>query len=107
MKKTSSIFRFSRIKYDLNIKFMIQLQVIVDFNKLDLIMHPIFEKLIEVKWAKFGLKGALFQLSINLLFVASWTVQALAEPSGEPWKYSLPDDVWRIALYVSICVEFK
>ncbi|XP_063712868.1 uncharacterized protein LOC134840766 isoform X4 [Symsagittifera roscoffensis] len=75
------------------------LQVIVDFNKLDLIMHPIFEKLIEVKWAKFGLKGALFQLSINLLFVASWTVQALAEPSGEPWKYSLPDDVWRIALY--------
>ncbi|XP_075250241.1 uncharacterized protein LOC142342665 isoform X3 [Convolutriloba macropyga] len=74
------------------------LQVVVDFNKLDLIMHPIFEKLIEVKWSRFGLKGALFQLSINILFVASWTVQALAEPT-DAWKYDLPSDIWRIALY--------
>ncbi len=64
-------------------------------------MHPIFEKLIEVKWSSFGLKGALWQLTINILFVASWTVQALSESNGKPYEYQLPEDIWRIALYVS------
>ena len=74
----------------------------MDHSKLDLITHPIFEKLIEVKWDAFGRRGALWQLTINILFVFSWTIQALSEPSGEPAKYNLPHDIFRIALYVSV-----
>ena len=75
--------------------------MVVDHNKLDLIMHPIFEKLIKVKWDKFGRKGAVKQLIINFLFVISWTTQALSEASETRNKYTLPDDLWKIALYVS------
>ncbi|XP_072269334.1 transient receptor potential cation channel subfamily A member 1-like [Pyxicephalus adspersus] len=78
------------------------LEVIVQARQLDIIMHPVIQKLIEVKWNFFGRKKIAIALSLNLLFILSWTALGIASslPRTEEAPYKFPEDVWRIILIV-------
>ncbi|XP_072007308.1 uncharacterized protein [Engystomops pustulosus] len=79
------------------------LEVIVQSRQLDIIMHPVIQKLIEVKWRFFGRKNISIMLSLNLLFIISWTALGIASslPRAEDAPYKFPEDAWRI---IVICI---
>ncbi|KAM3929339.1 uncharacterized protein RB166_007111 isoform 1-T2 [Leptodactylus fuscus] len=79
------------------------LEVIVQSRQLDIIMHPVIQKLIEVKWKFFGRKKISIMLSLNLLFIMSWTALGIASslPRTEDHPYKFPEDAWRI---IVICI---
>ncbi|XP_075681857.1 uncharacterized protein LOC142651276 isoform X2 [Rhinoderma darwinii] len=74
------------------------LEVIVQSRQLDIIMHPVIQKLIEIKWRFFGRKKISIILSLNLLFIISWTALGIASslPRTEDAPYKFPEDAWRI-----------
>uniref|UniRef100_A0A672TBC7 Transient receptor potential cation channel subfamily V member 6-like n=1 Tax=Sinocyclocheilus grahami TaxID=75366 RepID=A0A672TBC7_SINGR len=77
------------------------LEFIVNQGKLDLIMHPVVLKLINVKWNLYGRTGAWILLLLNFLFIVSWTTVAISvsvRPDGD--RYNLPQDWWRVLLVV-------
>ncbi|XP_070697055.1 transient receptor potential channel pyrexia isoform X2 [Pempheris klunzingeri] len=78
------------------------LEVVVHQGKLDLIMNPVFLKLIQIKWNLFGRLGAWLLLSLNFLFNVSWTTVAISvsvhRDSSD--RYVLPQDWWRVLLVV-------
>ncbi|KAI3362884.1 hypothetical protein L3Q82_001922 [Scortum barcoo] len=78
------------------------LQVVVQQEKLDLIMNPVFLKLIEVKWKLYGRLGAWLLLILNFLFNVSWTTVAISVSvhQNAPDRYVLPQDWWRVLLVV-------
>ncbi|XP_013888175.1 transient receptor potential channel pyrexia [Austrofundulus limnaeus] len=78
------------------------LQVVVQEGKLDLIMNPLFLKLIQVKWQLYGRLGAWFLLILNFLLNVSWTTVAIsmsAHPESRD-RYVLPQDWWRVLVVV-------
>ncbi|XP_072296513.1 uncharacterized protein [Eucyclogobius newberryi] len=78
------------------------LEVLVHRGKLDLIMNPVFLKLIQVKWDLYGRKGAWLLLILNFLFNVSWTTVAISVSvtRDSPQRYVLPQDWWRVLLAV-------
>uniref|UniRef100_A0A3B3ZNA4 Ion transport domain-containing protein n=1 Tax=Periophthalmus magnuspinnatus TaxID=409849 RepID=A0A3B3ZNA4_9GOBI len=76
------------------------LEVVVHQGKLDLIMNPVFHKLIEVKWKLYGRMGAWLLLILNFLFNVSWTTVAISVSvtRDSPQRYVLPQDWWRLLL---------
>ncbi|XP_018414959.1 PREDICTED: transient receptor potential channel pyrexia-like [Nanorana parkeri] len=78
------------------------LEVIVQARQLDIIIHPVIQKLIEVKWKFFGRKHIAIALSLNLLFILSWTALGIASslPRTEDAPYKFPEDIWRLILIV-------
>ncbi|XP_054874660.1 uncharacterized protein si:ch73-193i2.2 isoform X2 [Amphiprion ocellaris] len=68
------------------------LQVVVQEGKLDLIMNPVFLKLIQVKWKLYGRLGAWLLLLLNFLFNVSWTTVAISVSvrRDSPDRYVLP-----------------
>ncbi|XP_064410291.1 transient receptor potential channel pyrexia-like [Latimeria chalumnae] len=78
------------------------LEVIVQYRQLDLIMHPVVQKLIEIKWKKIGIKGITILLTLNLIFIIIWTILGIASSllRTEEEPYKLPEDSWRIVLAV-------
>uniref|UniRef100_H2ZHL3 Ion transport domain-containing protein n=1 Tax=Ciona savignyi TaxID=51511 RepID=H2ZHL3_CIOSA len=48
--------------------------VIVSFRQLELIMHPVIMRMIDIKWEQFGRRGAFRALFLNLLFILVWTI---------------------------------
>ncbi|KAJ8033013.1 Serine/threonine-protein phosphatase 6 regulatory ankyrin repeat subunit C [Holothuria leucospilota] len=53
------------------------LGVIVLFNQLELVMHPVIQRLIDIKWRKFGKLGVIKQMVLNLVFILLWTALAV------------------------------
>ncbi|XP_074503582.1 transient receptor potential cation channel subfamily V member 6 isoform X6 [Sebastes fasciatus] len=78
------------------------LEVVVHQGKLDLIMNPVFLKLIQVKWNLYGRLGAWLLLILNFLFNVSWTTVAISVSvhRDSPHRYVLPQDWWRVLLMV-------
>ncbi|XP_041645596.1 transient receptor potential cation channel subfamily A member 1 [Cheilinus undulatus] len=78
------------------------LEVVVHQGKLDLIMHPVFLKLIQTKWKLYGRLGAWLLLILNILFNVSWTTVAISVSvhRDSPDRYTLPEDWWRVFLVV-------
>ncbi|OCT75011.1 transient receptor potential cation channel subfamily A member 1 isoform X1 [Xenopus laevis] len=78
------------------------LEMIVQNRQLDIIMHPVIQKLIEVKWKLFGRKSVAFILTLNLVLILSWTALGIASslPRTEEAPYKFPEDCWRIILIV-------
>ncbi|XP_051879492.1 transient receptor potential channel pyrexia-like [Pristis pectinata] len=76
------------------------LEVIVQFRQLDLIMHPVVQKLITIKWKRFGMRGVGIMLTLNILFIISWTVLGLSSSLAnvKQLSYELPGDWWRVLL---------
>uniref|UniRef100_UPI00398E77B1 transient receptor potential channel pyrexia-like n=1 Tax=Pristiophorus japonicus TaxID=55135 RepID=UPI00398E77B1 len=78
------------------------LEVIVQYRQLDLIMHPVVQKLIKIKWKHFGKRGVAIMLSLNILFIIFWTFLGLSSSlsNAKQLNYELPGDWWRILFAV-------
>ena len=88
------------------------LEVVVHHKQFDLIMHPVFQRLITVKWDYFGRRGAWFQAFISFLFVLVWTILGVTLPREPSEFYSpLSATSWRLALGIlgvlMTCNEIK
>lgn len=75
------------------------LEVIVQHKQFDLIMHPVIQRLIAVKWNYFGKRGAWIQVITNLFFVMLWTVLGVTSPSkANEFFHPIEKKWWRIVL---------
>ncbi|EDO49167.1 predicted protein, partial [Nematostella vectensis] len=77
------------------------LEVVVLHKQFDLIMHPVYQRLLKVKWQSFGKRGAWFQAISSLIYVILWTVIGITK-ADKPSEYYQPisEKWWRIGLYV-------
>ncbi|ESO84661.1 hypothetical protein LOTGIDRAFT_168525 [Lottia gigantea] len=76
------------------------LLVSVNHRQYQLIMHPVFERLIEVMWSKFGAIGAWKSLILNFVYILLWTVIGVVVEYDDRHNYILPGDWWRILLLI-------
>lgn len=78
------------------------LEEVVRYKQMDLIMHPVFRRLIQVKWDYFGKTGSIIQVFVQLLYCLIWTVLGITLPrtSASSWSYYDPPSKfwWRIVL---------
>ena len=49
------------------------LQLAVEHQDIEIIMHPVMQMLIRQKWNQFGRFGAIFSASIHLFYIMLWT----------------------------------
>ena len=67
-------------------------------------MHPIFQRLIEVKWGFFG-KRAWLKIFLNVLLTVMYTVLGIYHPSNaKSYYFPLSKDSWRIPLEVLVVI---
>ena len=66
------------------------LEIIVQYNQLDLIMHPVFQRLLLVKWNLFAKWGSWALVSLNLFYTLILTFLGIFIPCGEKHKYYDP-----------------
>ena len=78
------------------------LQEAVRYKQMDLVMHPVFKRLIQVKWEYFGKTGSMIQVVIQLLYCLLWTVLGITLPRTSVSSRSYYDPPskywWRIVL---------
>ena len=68
----------------------------------ELIMHPIFQRLIEVKWRFFG-RRAWLGIFLNVLLALAYTVLGVTHPSNvDSYYYPLDKNGWRIPLEAAV-----
>ena len=75
------------------------LEIAVQNRRFDIIMHPVMQRLIGVKWQMYGKWGAIFDLIINLIYTILWTVLAVTLPKkGEDMYNPLGKNTWRLII---------
>ena len=76
------------------------LEVIVQYNQLDLIMQPIFQRLLLVKWNLFVKWGSWALVSLNSFYTLILTFLRIFIPCGEKHEYydPLSSNWWRLEL---------
>ena len=86
------------------------LEVAVENNRLDIIMHPVIRRLISVKWRVFGKLGGIGALLLNLLYATLWTIMAVTIPTTDEDAYfPLPKKIWRwiIAIIIALLTIYE
>uniref|UniRef100_A0A2C9M2V5 Ion transport domain-containing protein n=1 Tax=Biomphalaria glabrata TaxID=6526 RepID=A0A2C9M2V5_BIOGL len=76
------------------------LHVAVGLRQYDLIMHPVFKRLLDVMWDQYGKRSAIFHLCLNLIYILLWTIIGLVVEYDKRHYYDLPGDTWRIVLFI-------
>lgn len=82
------------------------LELITLYKDRDLLMHPIIQKSIEIKWHLFGRRRSIFELFLVLLHMGIWF--ALAYTQRDHVQYYTNDDgvwnydEWRIVLEILV-----
>ena len=75
------------------------LEIAVQNERYDIIMHPVMQRLIAVKWQMYGKWGANLDLIINLVYTVLWTVIAVTLPSyGRELYLPLAENSWRLII---------
>ena len=72
------------------------LEVIVQYQQFDLVMHPVFQRLLTVKWQLFGKKGSIQMLALNLFYTLIWTILGILIPRENTYYTPIVDNLWRI-----------
>jgi len=83
------------------------LEVIVQYNQLDLVMHPVFQRLLHVKWNLFAKWGSWLMVLLNLFYTLIWTFLGIFIPRGEKLIYYDPisENWWRLVLeLIGLCL---
>ncbi len=77
---------------------ILYLQMIVLYNELNLIMHPVILQLVKLKWSMFGQKFAIINVLINVFYTIVWTAIAIvAEKKHVTTHYTpMKDHVFKI-----------
>ncbi|XP_059144999.1 uncharacterized protein LOC131932143 [Physella acuta] len=76
------------------------IHIAVGLRQYDLIMHPVFMRLMDVMWIKFGRFWSVVNVCVNFLYIVLWTVIGIVVEYDKRHIYDLPDDVWRIVLFI-------
>ena len=75
------------------------LEIAVQNRRYDIIMHPVMQRLIGVKWQMYGKRGAIFDLMINLIYTVLWTVLAVTLPKyGKDLYVPIVPNSWRLII---------
>uniref|UniRef100_A0A7M5WS19 Ion transport domain-containing protein n=1 Tax=Clytia hemisphaerica TaxID=252671 RepID=A0A7M5WS19_9CNID len=77
------------------------LEVIVQYDQLDIIMHPVFQRLLHVKWNLFGKRGSAKMLALNFLYTLIWTILGILIPRDHRYYTPFSDMWWRPVLEIS------
>jgi hypothetical protein len=73
------------------------LEIAVQNERFDIIMHPVMQRLIAVKWQMYGKWGAILDLVVNLVYTILWTVLAVTLPRhGRDLYIPLTTNIWRL-----------
>ena len=88
------------------------MEVAVLHNHSDLLLHPVFQRLINVKWEKYGKIRAWSDLLINIFYAIFWTILCVTQPEHPRHHYHpLAEKWWRIVLeiivFVLTCYEVR
>lgn len=79
-------------------------QIITTYQDTDLIMHPVIQKAIHVKWKFYGKWDTIWKLLITFFYSIAWLVLAYHFPDERtyytPWK----SNGWKILFEVLIIV---
>ncbi|XP_031555285.1 transient receptor potential cation channel subfamily V member 4-like [Actinia tenebrosa] len=76
------------------------MEVVVLHKQFDLIMHPVFQRLIKVKWEHFGKRGAWLQSLAGVVFVILWTIFGVTTVGYGKYDYytQISKSWWRIVI---------
>ena len=75
------------------------LEIAVQNERFDIIMHPVMQRLISVKWKMYGKWGAILDLVINLVYTILWTVLAVTLPKhGRDLYLPVGEKSWRLVI---------
>ena len=75
------------------------LEIAVQNERYDVVMHPVMRRLIGVKWQIYGKWGAILDLVLNLIYTILWTVLAVTLPKhGRDLYIPLKSNVWRLVI---------
>ena len=72
----------------------------MQYDQLDIIMHPVFQRLLHVKWNLFGKRGSAKMLALNFLYTLIWTVLGIMIPRDHVYYQPFRDNWWRPVLEV-------
>lgn len=74
------------------------LEIITIYEDINLIMHPVIQKAIEVKWNLFGRNDTLRKLFITFLYLTCWLILASTFSDSKEREYYKPYDkyAWKI-----------
>ncbi|XP_065055117.1 uncharacterized protein LOC135683708 [Rhopilema esculentum] len=80
------------------------LKVAVRCQEFEILMHPVIQRLISVKWNQFGKWASVFGASFHLVYIMIWTWLAIFLPSDGNF-YNPPSKFWwRIILEFLGCM---
>lgn len=77
---------------------LINTQVIVQYDQMDIIMHPVFQRLLYVKWNLFGKRGSAKMLCLNFFYTVIWTILGILIPRDHRYYTPFADNWWRLIL---------
>ena len=63
-------------------------------------MHPVFQRLLDVKWDLFGKWGVLLLVAVNLFFTLIWTFLGIFIPRDRKYYDPPGDNWWRMTLEI-------
>ena len=79
-------------------------KVAVRCQEFEILMHPVIQRLISVKWNQFGKWASVFGASFHLVYIMIWTWLAIFLPSDGNF-YNPPSKFWwRIILEFLGCL---
>ena len=81
------------------------LDAVVQFKRFELVLHPIFEKLLEMKWRKYGFLFAIIQTAFYFTNLLLWSLFTIHPLKGDKYLYDFPTAVWRVILGF-VCIAF-
>ena len=79
------------------------LEVAVLHNQSELLLHPVFQRLINVKWEKCGKIRAWRDLLLNVFYAIFWTILSVTQAKHPSDHYNpLDEKWWRILLEIIV-----
>jgi hypothetical protein len=75
------------------------LETAVVGRQFDVLMHPVMQRLIVVKWDQYGKFCTILDLAVNVVYAILFTTFAVETPAvGKDLYLPLSDKAWRIVL---------
>ena len=72
----------------------------MQYDQLDIIMHPVFQRLLHVKWNLFGKLGSAKILALNFILTLIWTILGIFLPRDYSFYLPIKDNWWRPVMEV-------